>query len=164
MPRVTITKPDYDEIIHEAVATHRPRPHEDLDDVASLLGKLEAVGQRETATDDEGEIVETGRTVMATGEAALDLTEAEAAMLHARIRQALKREPATRAIALRGLCRELQAAEQAAAARTRENAIDDRIAEKRAELRDLTIEHRRLSQAVENLRAREARATEGAEA
>lgn len=164
MAEYTIRKPDYDEIVHRALASHRPRPHEDLDVLGSLIEKLDAPGQAETATNDEGESVETGRTVMSQPEASIDLTDDEATLLHGIIRQALRRVDARRAVELRYLVGPLKATEEAAATNARAAQLDERIREKKDELRRLAIEERETVQRVENLRSREARATEGAEA
>lgn len=190
MAEYTIRKPDYDEIILPAVNGHRPRPHDDLAALDGLLAKTAALGEPEDTDrcmacgnreasaihlvqSDSAEIRNAAhpfqaipeRTVMIEDEATVDLTDAEASLLHGITRQWMRRSvDARRAVALRYLLDPLKAAEEAASVRARVDTLDDRIRERKEELRRLALEERETSQRVENLRSREARATEGAEA
>lgn len=164
MAEYTIKRPDFDEIVYPALTSHRPRPHEDLATLDGLLTKVGALGTPETAPNGEGETVETGRTVMAEDEATVDLTDAEACALHGIVRQSLRRIDALRATQLRYLVDPLKATEEEAAVTGRLAQLDERVRERKDELRRLAIEERETKQRVENLRSREARATEGDEA
>lgn len=156
MAEYTIRKPDYDEIILPAVTTHRPRPHEDLAVIAGLLDKLEVLG---------GLDPDTGRGDMTREEASVDLTDAEASLLHGIVRQRMRRTvDARRAVALRYLVDPLEAVERESSITSHAAQLDERISERKAELRRLAIEERETKQRVENLRSREARASDGAEA
>lgn len=129
-----------------AVSNRRAGPEEDLTVLASLLGKVRDLGMVRQ---------ENGERYL-TAEATVELTEAEAFILHSAIRRALRSVPAERAVAFAGICGLLEQAKEARAIAAREATLDERITAKREELHALSIEHRRLTQAVANLRAAKA--------
>lgn len=141
MPRVTIQKTDYDEIVWPAVALRVMGEGEDPAVADTLLTKLEGVGAP-AELESEGEEAlppaEDTAYVMAADSDDLDLTDAEAELLAARLAGERRRHTTRRMRALLPLMQPLEEAVEAARTARAAAELDTEISARRDMLESLS--------------------------
>lgn len=167
MPVITLTKPDYDEVVWPAVAMRTMGEQEDLAVAESLVAKLEAMG----AIDEE----QGSRALPTSGPVDVDLTDDEAELLDSRLEGERRRHATARlrslfpvmlalkptADAVRGTRAAAPVEQRVAQSQEALNAVAQQLADLQGEVArtqdEITRERERVASARSRAEAEEAR-------